>query len=210
MKKIIFLLVILACGIVAAGPKARPMIVVTGTVQYAPLLIRTITANDTMLDADTKTWTNCDANGVEIPLEWSWLCLSVYAYDTNGGCDGNTATIYIYGCEYQGGIRTIGYGNLTIGTVQLSHNPISGDALNATATADPNRCWMDTYTALDSGIWTQAIKLSGAGGSDPNGNIAGIWFDRLNLYKIWVDVNNATFGGAGGIDSLTIIMNGGS
>jgi hypothetical protein len=132
--------------------------------------------------------------------------LSIYAYDSNSVPDGNTGTIYIYGCEYRGGAKLIGYGNFTIGSVQLSHNPVSGNALNSGA-ASSSYEWADTYTALDSGGLLTNVRSRGGSGTDPNGNIMNIEFDRKNLIGIYVDVNNITFG-TSNPDSITIIMNG--
>lgn len=215
MKKLIvlFMVLILMASFALAKVKDNPQSKkpTRGTVQDIPILVRTVTANDTMLDNDTKTWAQCRDNFVEIPQDWSWLNFSIYAYDANNAPDGNTGTVYIYGCERRGGVRLLDYGNFTIGSTQLTHNPVTGSALNS-GDASQYYQWADTYTSLAAtNMWLDSgADVTGAGGSDPNGNIASIWIDRMNIAGVWADVNNVTFGNAGAdLTSVTVIVNGG-
>lgn len=214
MKKIIAILVIVACCQIVLGALSRPKAVSPvyygGTGQQSSELVRTFTANGTLLDTDEKTWTYCMANFTPIPSHWSWLDLSIYGYDSNGAPDGNEGKIYVYGCEYLGGARLIEYGTFVMGAVRLSHNPVTGEEFSS-GNADPNRTWADTYTPTGTSLWTRARRISGGNGADPNGNLMSVWFDRLTLYGIEVVITDVNFAPDGnGLNSITVIMNGGT
>jgi len=164
-----------------------------GTNQHASIRHRTVTANDTALGDDTRTWGDIGSVFHQIPTEWSHLQIKYYAYGDGTGAgspDGGTFDIAVYVAQQYGCAELVYTVNdATVGAMQLSHEPWGGTAIVSGA-ADLNSCWVDTATVVED--WGTAVKASGEDGSD---NCFTTTFDalgRAGVYVIITDMSNVT------------------
>jgi hypothetical protein len=165
----------LLAGPLTGGGAAQKL----GTIQDSAKLVTAVDANDTPLDVNTVGWYYAQS-GTPIPANFNGLKVMLYTYDPN---DANDATFkykfYVAG-EF-GSWEPVADGNATVGYSQLSHNPVTGTAFQASELPDPNYLWVDT---LDETIVTKWM-----GGVTPQNytglNVpAAFIFDRQNACRM--------------------------
>ena len=197
MKRAIFILVALGCLMtmmatadITGRVPGKDRGVAVSTNQFGYDLSRTVTTNDTSLAADTKDWASIGSVFHGVPIEWSNVSISFYAYGDGAGAgspDGGTFDFAIYVArKYGGAVLVCSQNDATIGKMRLSHNPNSGEALGD-GTADLNYCWCDT-TAV-SADWATGVLESNDDGADEQ---AAINFDLLGARGIYIIINDMT------------------
>lgn len=161
-----------------------------GTNQYGFDIARTVTTNDTALTNTTKDWGAIGSVFHGLPVEWSNVQISFYAYGDGTGAgspDGGTFDFSVYVARKYGGAELVcSQNDAVVGALQLSHNPNSGDALDD-GTENANYCWVDT-TAISTD-WPTGVLEGNDDGAD---EIATLSFDLLGHRGIYIIVNDMT------------------
>jgi hypothetical protein len=142
------------------------------------------------------------SNFQQIPVGWNAVSLYCYAWgDGNGAGDPNDATLSysVYVCDYFGGAKSVAKGTGTVGAVQLSDNPTTGDTtlpltgVDAFAGVnDVNFCWVDTFSLSAGDIWKGTTTASGEDGDETGGNIASLELDLFGSWMICVKTTAIT------------------
>jgi hypothetical protein len=129
------------------------------------------------------------------------VTVSFYGYGDgtgDGSPDGGTFDFAIYAARRFGGAQLVCTQNdATVGSLQLSHNPITGAAFNS-GSVDVDYCWVDT-TAVTTD-WATGVT---EGNDDGANEIATLHFDMLGNRGIYVIVNDIT-----SLSSVTYVISG--
>ena len=117
MKKILYLIAGV-CLVLCLGALDRVfspgMPAPLSTIQPRSVVVNTVTADDTVLDVNEKTWADCVSLFTPIPPEWNIVILSFYGYgDGTGAGDPNDATFSfdVQVCDLYGGIESVSVSN---------------------------------------------------------------------------------------------------
>ena len=172
-----------------------------GTKAEHAVLIKQADTNDTALSATTRSWTNAEANAVDIADTVSDITVMVYFYGDGAGAGSPASAschLSISIANLYGGLEDIFDCNVAGGTAQLSHNPVTGLQIRS-GIPDPNYTWGDEWTGLVTPRPTAAVSLiSSAGG-----------IGSANLSKVFGKKIEATVTELTGATSVYVIMYGG-
>lgn len=212
MKKGILLSLVVLVVVVAMSVQGTlPTIVVpqhpgqrisTTTIQHKAITVASVTIDATEPNYTEKTWTHAKALCVAIPVEWSNVALSFYGYGdgTEDGDPNDSPFSYdVYLVDLFSSLECVSSANTgTIGSMKLSHNPVTGVALT-----DPNSSyrWCDD---LNEGTKKTTSTIAYSDYESTNGR-AKTKFDRHTAYGIWVRLYDMT---DEDVTSITCVMNG--
>jgi len=123
-----------------------------------------VTADDAATGATTQTWQDTVGDYVQLNPADSTISLSFYAYGdgTGGGSPASgTFDVNVYLVEPYGSWEHVASVSLTMGTLQLSHDPVTGAAFDG---SDPNYTWAEgtgTDNLNDTSAWPLPVRRSG-------------------------------------------------
>ncbi len=124
-----------------------------------------VTADDAATGVTTQTWGDTVNNYVNLDPSESTITLSFFAYgdgDGVGNPASGTVDVNVFLVEPYGSWEKIASVSLTVGDLQLSHNPVTGAALDG---SDPNYKWCDgagTDNLNNTNAWPTPVRLSGS------------------------------------------------
>ena len=143
------------------------------------------------------TWTTASTTFLRLPVSWRKISLAAYAYgDGDGGGDPNDGwfSAKVYVCRQYSSAQLLAEAErVTIGELQLSHDPTDGDALTV---SNEDFKWAEGSFAFDYGRppWHSL-------GNDDGIGIAQ--FDTVDEYALWVEITNLT-----NISTLYVLVTG--
>jgi hypothetical protein len=176
--------------------RTPPGVVASATGQHNWRYVRNVNttgyveANDAAVTTATMAWANTVNDYVQLEPYENSITLSFFAYgDGSGGGDPSSGTVdvNVYLVEPYGGWEKVASVSLTVGAMLLSHNPVTGAALDG---ADPNYAWCDgvgTDNLKDPNAWPSQVRLSGR----TNG-IFRLTLDTMGAQALVVRYDNMT------------------
>ncbi len=159
------------------------------TGRYNWVSARTVSSNDTVPDPNGMTWTAAGTYGVDIEETENTISLGFYAYYSAGDPNAGTFDANVYLVEEYGGWERIASISVAVGEMELTHNPVTGAALNGgSLPANESYKWCEgTFTdnLSDSDAWPTTVNLSGV----TNG-VGKLNVDPLGAKKLVVLIDN--------------------
>ena len=160
--------------------------------QYSLYQMRTVTSSDTELTAATRTWTNISSSFYYIDPGWKTSSISFIAYGDGDGAgdpvDGSFS-YKVFMCRPYSSAKQVCFGDATVGTLQASHNPETGQTITDSK-------WVELPTVTST--WRVAATASGTTNDIGNVNVV-----TTNEFGIYVEVTSLT-----DISTLTVFITG--
>lgn len=128
-------------------------------------LVRTVSSDDTTPDPNGMTWTAAQTYGADIEEYENTISLSFYAYYSAGDPNGGSFDCNVYLVEEYGGWEQIASFDVDVGEMELTHNPVTGVALNGgSLPLNESYKWCEgpfSDNLSDSDAWATTVNLSG-------------------------------------------------
>lgn len=151
--------------------------------------VRTVSSNDTTPDPNGMTWTAAQTYGSDIEEYENTISLAFYAYYSAGDPNAGTFDCNIYLVEENGGWEHFASVTCAVGEMELTHDPVTGTALNGGSLPDGESYkWAEgpfTDNLSDSDAWPTPINISGV----TNG-IGRLNVDPLGAKQVVVLIDN--------------------
>ena len=149
--------------------------------------MRTVTTDDTALDADTKGLEAMPAGAYRIESQQMNMMQIAVAATGDGAINDQTIPYKIYaGCDGKGPAELIAQGNWTVGAMAFHYDPSGGENLPVWVTGSVYSFWCDIVGITDE--WHKDVDPNGDTAAD---GLAAASFDGIGRDWFFVEIGDA-------------------
>ena len=183
----------LVCGLVVLCLGAGLENVSPHRSQYPLKAVRTVTTSDTALTGSTKTWSSIESLFATLNPAYDHSSINFLCYGDGvgpGDPSSGTFSFKVFTCRQYGSAQLVCSGDVTVGTLEASHNPQTGQTVTDSQWAEGQ------FTVTD--VWKVSVGASGT--TNEMGSLN--WY-TLNELGFYVEITALT-----NLSSVTVFYTG--